>query len=174
MDLSIRRASIDDATAIANICNYYINETVVSFETEPLTARTMAERIEKALVRHEWLVGIVNSEIIGYSYLWPFKPRAAYHQTAESTVYISPDYQRKGYGRLLYEALIQSAKQRGFRELIGVIALPNPPSIRLHDQVGFNEVGVLNRVGYKFGKFINVAIWQKSMQSELISQTTLL
>jgi phosphinothricin acetyltransferase len=68
-----------------------------------------------------------------------------------------------GFGRILYSSLIDSAKKRGYLEMIGLIALPNPGSVALHREMGFNEVGVLRNVGYKFEKFINVGIWQLSL-----------
>ena len=81
----------------------------------------------------------------------------------ESTIYRSQENIGQGFGRTLYTRLLESLQNRSFREVVGVIALPNLQSIALHRKVGFAEVGVLKSVGYKFGKYIDVGIWQVSI-----------
>lgn len=158
----IRQASDRDAGRIAEIYKGYVLQTIVSFETEAVTVGEMKKRIKQKLARFDWLVGELDGEIVGYAYYGPFRPRAAYDHTVESTIYLAPQSTGKGYGAILYGELMASAARRGFREAIGVIALPNPQSIALHRKVGFEEVGVLKKVGYKFGKYIDVGLWQMS------------
>jgi L-amino acid N-acyltransferase YncA len=162
-DLQLRRATAGDAERIAEIYNWYVANTVVTFETETVSAHQMAERITDKLALFDWIVGELNQKIVGYAYYGPFRQRAAYFRTVESTVYLSRDSKGKGFGREIYFAAIDSASQKGFRELIGVIALPNPASLALHAKLGFREAGILRRVGYKFGEFHDIAIWQLSV-----------
>ncbi len=161
--MNIRQATEEDAGVIAEIYNWYILNTIITFETDPVSPEEMKKRIQEKIIKHDWLVGELNQEIIGYAYYGSFRARAAYNHTVESTIYLSQKSIGKGFGKVLYSNLIKSAKGRGFRELIGIIALPNPESIALHKKIGFEEVGVLRNVGYKFERYIDVGIWQMSV-----------
>ena len=161
--MQIRRATVGDAERIAEIYNWYILNTIITFETDVVSLQEMTKRIQEKTIKHDWLVGEVNQEVIGYAYYGPFRTRAAYNHTVESTIYLSQESMGKGFGRTLYAKLIESVKGHGFREVIGVIALPNPQSIALHRAMGFAEVGVLKRVGHKFGRYIDDGLWQLSI-----------
>ena len=161
--MRIRRATADDAARIAEIYNWYIRHTIITFETEAVSSQDMMYRMQEKLRTHDWLVGEVNQTICGYAYYGPFRTRAAYQHTIESTIYLSQESIGHGFGKVLYTHLLESARNRGFREVVGVIALPNPQSLALHRNVGFCEVGVLKNVGCKFGRYIDVALWQMSV-----------
>lgn len=163
--MHIRQATLGDAAALAAIYNHYIHQTIITFETDAVDAQEMATRIQEKLAHHDWLVGEVDGVIVGYAYYGTFRPRRAYAHSVESTVYLDPAHTGQGYGYQLYTHLLASARARAYRELIGVIALPNPASLRLHARVGFHEVGVLQRVGHKLGRYVDVAIWQKSLDT---------
>lgn len=161
--MQIRRATAEDAERIAEIYNWYVLNTIITFETDVVSPQEMTKRIQEKLSNHDWLVGEVNQKVIGYAYYGSFRTRVAYHHTVESTIYLSQESMGKGFGRTLYAKLLESVKGRGFREVIGMIALPNPQSIVLHRDMGFAEVGVLKSVGYKFERYIDVGIWQLSV-----------
>lgn len=161
--MNVRQATKADAGKIADIYNWYILNTIISFETDPISPGEMKKRVHGKLEKYDWIVGESNQEIVGYAYYGPFRERAAYNHTVESTIYLPRENMGKGFGKVLYSHLIRSARDRGFREMIGVIALPNPESIALHQKMGFEEVGVLTGVGYKLGKYIDVGLWQRSM-----------
>jgi L-amino acid N-acyltransferase YncA len=160
--MNIRQVKIEDAGEIIKIYNWYVLNTAITFETDVVTLEEMSNRINDKLKMHDWLIGEMDNKIIGYAYYCSFRPRAAYRHTVESTIYLSQHAIGKGYGKLLYTQLLESAKERGFREVIGVIALPNPESVKLHEKLEFSKVGVLRNVGCKFENYINVEIWQKS------------
>src|SRR5262249_28056173 len=145
-DMIIRQATEGDAAKMLEIYNWYIGNTIVTFETTVVRTPEMVARIREKLGAYDWLIGEVDGRVIGYGYYGYFRPRSAYAHTVESTVYLSPDCTGKGYGKALYAELIKSAKARGFRELIGVIALPNPASIALHKTLGFSEAGLPKNV----------------------------
>jgi|SoiMetStandDraft_2_1073263.scaffolds.fasta_scaffold29714_3 L-amino acid N-acyltransferase YncA len=159
----MRPVTAGDAERIAEIYNWYVLNTIITFETDVVSPQEMTKRIQENFINHDWLVGEVNQKVVGYAYYGPFRARAAYNHTVESTIYLSQGSMGKGFGRTLYAQLLQSVKDRGFREAIGVIALPNPQSIALHRAMGFAEVGVLKRVGYKFERYIDVGLWQLSV-----------
>lgn len=159
----IRRAEPCDAQIISEIYNWYILKTTATFETEVIDQLEMRRRILEKLTTHDWLVAEVSGRVVGYAYYGVFRPRPAYAHTVESTIYLSKGSIGKGLGTLLYSTLIDSAAKKGFLELIGVIALPNAASVKLHTKLGFREVGRLEGIGRKFGSYIDVAFWQRGM-----------
>ena len=161
--MNIRKAMEEDAEAIAKIYNWYILNTPITFETETVSQDEMKRRILEKRLKYDWLVAEVGSEIVGYAYYGAFRERGAYNHTVESAIYLPLKSIGRGFGKVLYSNLVESAKKHGFLEMVGLIALPNPGSIALHRKMGFEEVGVLRNVGYKFEKYINVGIWQLSI-----------
>jgi L-amino acid N-acyltransferase YncA len=159
----IRQATIEDAHAITEIYNWYITNTVISFEITPVTLEEMTKRMKEKLEHYDWLVGEIDNEIVGYAYYGTFRPREAYHHSVEASIYLVQGCTGRGFGKALYESLIDSAKKHGFREMVGVITLPNPASIALHEALGFKLVGVNTNIGYKFGRYIDVGMWQLSL-----------
>lgn len=161
--MQIRRALETDAARIAEIYNWYVLNTIITFETTAVAADEMEQRMQEKLAHYDWIVGKSGEQIVGYAYYGAFRARAAYRQTVESTVYLSPEAVGRGFGKSLYTALVESARQHGVREMIGVIALPNPASMALHQKLDFREVGVLRGVGYKFDRYVDVGLWQRSL-----------
>ena len=94
------------------------------------------------------------------AYAAPWNGRAAYQWTVEATVYVDPSRQRRGVGDALYTELLARLRRQGFHSAVGVIALPNEPSVRLHERHGFVRVGRLIEAGYKLGAWHDVGFWQ--------------
>lgn len=161
--MTIRRATDRDAAMVAAIYNYYVANTTSTFETDPVETTTIADRIREKLEHHDWLVGEIDGRLAGYAYYGSFRSRPAYDHTVESTVYVDPADTGRGYGNLLYTALMVSAASKGFKEAVGFISLPNPASVALHRSLGFKEVGVLSNVGFKSHRYVDVAIYQRSL-----------
>jgi L-amino acid N-acyltransferase YncA len=159
-DPAIRAATTADALAVAAIYNWYIANTVITFEVDPVSDDEMARRIEGVLAAHEWLVLEGEDGLLGYAYAGRFRERAAYGKATESTIYLHHGQQGKGLGGRLYAELIRRTFARGYRHLIGAIALPNDPSVRLHERLGFVKAGHLFRIGRKFDRWIDVGNWQ--------------
>lgn len=162
----IRKATQTDAEAICGIYNRYIEQSRVTFETEPLSLSEMQKRVTSISTSYPYLVGEQQGELTGYAYLCQFRSRCAYAHVAESSIYIAPQHQGAGWGRRLYQALIEQAPDYGISEIVGVIALPNPASERLHQSLNFKPVGTLERMGYKFGDYIDTAYWQLSLPAQ--------
>jgi L-amino acid N-acyltransferase YncA len=163
MPVAIRPATAADTEEIASIYAYYVQYTTISFETDIVSKAEMAERIQHTQKTHSWLVAQSDARILGYAYYTAFRNRAAYNHTAESTIYMAPDATRQGVGRLLYHTLIRQAQQQGLRELIGVIALPNPSSTAFHEELGFRCAGILRGIGHKQNQIIDVGLWQRHL-----------
>ena len=161
--MEIRRVVDEDAEAITTLYNHYVRETLVSFETEPVDIPTMLERIHAKLQKYEWLVAYDAGEFLGYAYFGEFRGRVAYDGTVEATVYLSDAAVGRGVASKLYGELIHRANTSGFRQMIGVITVPNDKSEALHQRMGFEPVGVLRGVGRKFEQDADVALWQLSL-----------
>lgn len=159
----IRTAQISDAEQIAEIYNHYIEHTIVTFEEELIDGNEMKSRMEKVMEKYPWLVLEDMGEIQGYAYASTWKERKSYQFTVETTVYLSPNATQKGIGTQLYKALFEELKGGAYHVAIGGISLPNMGSVKLHENFGFEKVAHYNEVGKKFGKWIDVGFWQKSL-----------
>ncbi|NKB68456.1 MAG: GNAT family N-acetyltransferase [Candidatus Latescibacteria bacterium] len=162
--MNIRSVHPDDAAAIAALYNHFVLHTTVSFEEEPVATAQMAQRIEAYRSTHPWLVGEEDG-LVGYAYASPYRPRPAYRFTAETTIYLHPEATGRGLGSRLYQALLDKLVQGGFQTVLGIIALPNPASVALHEKLGFVQVGQLAQVGHKFDRWIDTGYWHKSLQA---------
>ena len=136
----IRNVSLRDAKAIVDIYNEYVVNSVATFETEPL-------RVEE-------------DEVVGYCYAHTWKEKAAYKYTLETTVYLSPRYKGKGIGRQLMERLIEECRAGGYHALIACITEGNEASYSLHEKLGFRKVSHFEKVGLKFGRWLDVVDYE--------------
>ncbi len=156
----IRRATSRDAGALVEIYNWYVENTVITFEVEPVSETEMARRIASVLTAHEWLVCEREGAVVGYAFAARFRERAAFRFIAESTIYLRNGLQGQGLGTPLYRALVERTFALGYTGLVGAIALPNAASERLHESLGFEKVAHLRRVGWKHDRWIDVGSWQ--------------
>lgn len=168
--VAIRPATTDDAAAIAAIYRPYVERGTVSFETEAPDADAIARRMAASGGLYPWLVATEGEggAVLGYAYASAFRDRPAYRFTIETTVYLQTGTQGRGNGRQLYDALIDTVRAQGFTHAIGVIALPNDHSIRLHESVGFKRAGFFREAGYKDGRWIDVGYWHCDLNDATI------
>lgn len=157
----IRNAKPEDAEAICDIYNYYVINTIVTFEEDAVLPEEMKNRINTVMEKYPWLVYEYEGKIIGYAYCGEWKSRCAYRYSVESSVYLNSQYSGQGIGSKLYQALFDALKDSKIHGIIGGISLPNPESIALHEKFGFEKIGQFKEVGYKFDKWIDVGYWEK-------------
>lgn len=156
----IREATFSDAKAITDIYNYYILNTAITFELEPVTPQEVLKRMEKYKEVGPYLVCEESDEVIGYAYVSKFRDRPAYEHSVESSIYLKNGSGGRGMGTKLYlQLLSQVSLQR--HTIVGGIALPNEASVKLHEKCGFRKVAHFSEVGRKFGKWIDVGFWQR-------------
>jgi L-amino acid N-acyltransferase YncA len=157
----VRPATAADAEAIARIYNYYVANTVITFEEEAVSAPDMAARIAEAQgLSLPWLVAEIQGAVVGYAYARRWRPRSAYRYSAETTIYLDRGYEGRRIGTSLYSALLPLLRERGIHVAIGGIALPNDASIALHEKLGFDRVATFRQVGFKHERWVDVAYWQ--------------
>ncbi len=156
----IRDATPGDAAAIAAIYNHYIENTTITFEEETVPAAVMAERIAQVTGTHPWLVDEDGGAVRGYAYASAWRARASYRHSVESTIYLAQSRTGRGVGGALYRELLARLRAADFHTVVGVIALPNPASVALHETLGFRKVGQLEQIGRKFETWLDVGYWQ--------------
>ena len=159
----IRYVTQRDVKRITEIYNDYIINTTISFEVKPLTEDEMRNRIESVLAHGPFLVWEEDGEIAGYCYAHPWKERAAYHNTLETTVYLAPQYFRRGIGSQLMRELINQCRVDNIKVLIACITANNEASIKMHEALGFKQVSYFSQVGKKFGQWLDVIDMQLTL-----------
>ena len=162
-EVLVRPATTADAAGCLAVYAPAVLGTPASFESEPPDAAEMARRIAAAQQDHAWFVAEVGAEVVGYAYAMAWKARAAYRWTCETSVYVAPSGQGRGLGRRLYETLLARLEERGFRTVVAGMTLPNPASLALHTALGYDQVGVLRAVGWKHGRWHDVALLERSL-----------
>ncbi|MEO8215579.1 MAG: N-acetyltransferase family protein [Acidobacteriota bacterium] len=164
--VSIRTATVDDAAALMRIYNYYVRETIVTFEEAPVSETDMSARVEEVLnASFPWVVAVRGPEVLGYAYGANWKRRVGYRFSAEVTVYLEHERGGRGVGSRLYTRLLSDLRDRGVHVAIGGIALPNDVSTRLHEKLGFRKVAHFHEVGFKFDRWIDVGYWEKVLRT---------
>lgn len=159
--LQVRAATPADAAAVADIYNYYVAHTVVTFEEQPVSAGDMAARIAEVQgIGLPWLVGELDGAVTGYCYATRWKVRSAYRHSVETTIYLKDGAGGRGIGKVLYSALLPILRTGGIHAVIGGVALPNEASVALHEKLGFEQVARFRQVGLKHGRWVDVAYWQ--------------
>jgi phosphinothricin acetyltransferase len=161
--VDVRRATEEDLPAILARTNEEIASGFAHFGTEPIAPEGLADQFRRESGRYPWLVARDGKDgrggFLGFAKAGPWKARGAYAWTVEIGVYVDTGARGRGVGRALYDALLPMLREAGFRTVIAGIALPNDPSVRLHESVGMERAGVLPKVGYKFGAWRDVGYW---------------
>jgi L-amino acid N-acyltransferase YncA len=154
----IRDAWPEDASGIARIYGHYALTTAYTFEETPPSVAEMAERMARITgAGLPYLVAEKSGAVAGYAYASPFHTRSAYRFTVENSVYIAPEHARQGLGTALMRRLISDCADRGYCQMIARVGdAQNTASLKLHQLLGFREVGQLRAVGLKFGGWVDV------------------
>lgn len=161
MSWTIRLVSEPDLEQIAEIINEHIETGVAHFGAEPTDGAEWRADWESTRLRYPWLVAASGRGVLGVAYAKPFNARAAYDWTAEVSIYLRDGSQGQGMGSSLYRRLLEIVDAQGYRCLVAGITLPNEPSVRLHESLGFEHLGTLERVGYKHAAWRSVGSWQR-------------
>jgi L-amino acid N-acyltransferase YncA len=161
----VRAARRDDLPALAAIYAPYVVGTAATFETEPPTAAVWAQRFDAvAAAGLPFLVVEVAGEVAGYAYAKPWSERPAYRHTVEDVIYLAPGSTGRGLGLALLGALLDACRAAGATQVVAVVVdTGDPASHRLHVRAGFREVGRLERVGFKHGRWLDTALLQRAL-----------
>lgn len=155
---------MEDAAGILEIYGPIVRDSIISFEYELPDLEEIQSRIQEKLEKHDWLVWEEEARIAGYAYGGAHRGRAAYQWSTEVSVYIHPDFHRRGIARQLYLQLFENLSQKGYHMAFAGISLPNPSSVAFHQSMGFEEIGTFREIGNKFGKWWDTAWLQRKLE----------
>jgi L-amino acid N-acyltransferase YncA len=163
--LILRPSTDADLAAITAIYAHHVLHGTGTFETTPPTETEMANRRADVLARGlPYLVAENEGRVIGFAYCQWFKPRPAYRYSAEDSIYLDPDAAGQRIGNKLLAQLVKHAEAAGVRKLIAVIGdSGNVPSIGVHRSMGFRHVGTIESCGWKFGRWLDIVLMDKSI-----------
>lgn len=165
-EVNIREAQLADLVAVTEIYNYYIANSVVTFDIESMTNADWESKFH--YIQGLGLPFIVaetdSKQIIGFAYVAPWRQKAAYRRTVEDSIYLRPAATGNRVGTKLLKALLEASKAAGVKEVVAVISDKGAESsIALHESFGFAKQGQLGKVGFKFGRWLGVILLQKSL-----------
>jgi|ERR1700733_7501512 len=163
--MDIRACAASDIDAVQAIYAHHVRTGLGTFEEEPPSAAEMRRRFDALVTKNfPFLVAEIDGRVAGYAYAGPFRPRAAYRHTCESSVYVAVDMERRGVGHALMSRLIALCQELGQRQMLAVIGdSGNLASVGLHGALGFHTVGVFKEVGFKFGRWVDVVLMQRAL-----------
>jgi len=163
--LTIRPSTADDLPALTRIYGHAVAQGTGTFELEAPDEAEMAQRRDDVLAKGlPWLVAERDDQVLGYAYANHFRPRRAYRFCLEDSIYLDPAAQGQGIGRLLLAELLAQCEARGARQMLAVIGdAANLGSIALHRACGFEPAGLFKAAGWKFDRWLDVVLMQKSL-----------
>ena len=163
----IRQASERDIPDMREIYNLYVANSTVTFDEDAMSLKEFRARFRQvAELKFPWLVAESGGgDVLGFAYVFPWKPKAAYRFTVENSIYLRNAATGKGLGTALMTELIAASKAAGIKEIIAVIADQGADaSIAMHKRFGFKEIGRMGKVGFKFGRWLGTVMLQKSLK----------
>ena len=165
-EILIRRVEQADLPDLLAIYNHYVATTPITFDVEP---RTLAQRqlwLDGFAPegRHQCFVAAREGHAIGWACSTKYKEKAAYDTSVEMSVYLAPEAHGRGLGRRLYQTIIDALQGEDINRLYGGITQPNAASVGLHLALGFKLVGTQTGVGRKFGRFWDVALYERPLK----------
>jgi len=155
------------ATAVLDIFNEAILTSTALYDYKPRTPESMIGWFEAKRAGGFPVIGVEDEggTLLGFGSYGTFRAWPAYKYSVEHSVYVHKDHRGKGLGRVLVQALIAAARDRDMHALIGGIDATNTGSIALHEQLGFRHVGTLPEVGFKFGRWLDLAFYQLLLET---------
>ena len=162
----MRDATPDDLPAVAAIHTHYVLDTWITFNTEVRTPAEWRHRYDDGIVAgpYDLLVACTEGRVAGFVETQAFRPKPAYARSVELSVYVAPDATGHGLGSALYRELLARLVTTDFHRAYSVIALPNDGSVAFHERFGFVHRGTLTQAGYKFGRYLDVAFYERALE----------
>lgn len=164
--ITYRMAKECDLESINNIYNHYISNSCITFDTKPWSLEERNQWYQQFDHQTYFLmVAEFNNNVIGFTYNTAFHKKEAYNRSSEITVYLDQKISQKGIGSGLFDQLFSQLKKTNLHRIYSLITLPNDASLALHKKFDFKKTGILSESGYKFGKFHDVIILEKRLNT---------
>jgi phosphinothricin acetyltransferase len=163
--VEVRPATEHDLDGINEIYNHYVASAHYTFDLEPMSNEARREWFTHygQTGRYRVLVALIEDRIVGYATSSRFRDKPAYQTSVETSIYVSSESIGRGAGSRLYEELFRSLEGEDVHRAYAGIALPNPPSVALHERFGFKQVAHFTEQGRKFGRYWDVAWFEKAL-----------
>lgn len=164
-ELRVRPGRASDLADINRVSNHYIEHSHVTFDLAPYSEAERAEWFTHFAPesRSQLFVAHRGGAFVGFAHSRPFRPKAAYETSVETTVYLAPEATGRGAGTRLYEVLLDALRGQDVHRALAGIALPNPESVALHARLGFRLVATFDEVGRKFGRYWTVCWYELAL-----------
>ena len=165
-DLAVRPAELGDLEALTDIYNHYVLKTTVTLDVRrfaPEERRAWFDEHQRT-GPHRLVVAVGDGRVLGYASTSPFRARHGCYQTVEASVYCRPDVVGRGCGSRLYSSLFESIADEEVHRIVASVCVPNAPSVALHERFDFRLVGVFREVGFKFGRYCDVAWYERPLK----------
>jgi len=159
----VRSGTTADFARINEIYNFTIVGSHVSFDDQEWDLERRRVWWNSRTPQLDILVAELNDEVVGVAYSSWYRPKLAYRSSAETTIVLDPAFRRRGIGTVLLNALMTRLKEQGFHRAVAIVALPNDASIRLHERLGYRNVGTLTEAGYKLGRYWDTMILEAEL-----------
>lgn len=159
----VRPAVLEDADAIRTIYNHEVETSTATLDLVPRTLEVQRDYLRSRMGTYVVLVAVDHDEIVGFGSLSPYRERAGYNATAEDSVYVRRDRHGHGVGRALLTGLLDIATAHGFHSVMAKIISGNDASRALHEALGFTHIGTEREVGRKFGRWIDMELFQRML-----------
>lgn len=156
MKTGIRPATESDLAAINDIYNHYVLHSTCTYQEEPETIEARCQWFVHHGEKHPAIVAESDGQMVGWGSLSAYHPRSAYRRTVENSIYVHHQFHRHGIGSLLLEELIARARELDHHAIMAGIDGEQTASVALHAKFGFEKVGHLKEVGFKFGRWLDV------------------
>ena len=173
-NVKIQVASVEDAEELLAIYAPYVEKTAITFEYEVPSVEEFKGRIAHVLQRFPYLKAVEDGKILGYAYVSPFKERAAYGWSVETSIYVDENVKHKGVGRKLHEVLEAVLKEQGILNMEACIGYPevedeylDKNSVNFHAHMGYRMIGEFKKCGYKFDRWYNMVWMEKLLDPEI-------
>ena len=163
----VRDATLHDLPALTSIYAHAVEHTTATMDTSTPTLESQAEWFQHHDERHPVLVAVLNGEVVGWASISAWSDRGGYRDTAEASVYVTPERHGQGIGKMLMMELVKRARLIGLHVLVAQITTDNQTSLNLTRGVGFEDVGTMREVGHKFGMPVDVQLLELLLHDRL-------
>jgi len=158
--ITFRDAKITDLQILLNIYNWAVENTTASFDLSPQTLEQRSGWFSHYGGKHPLIVAEMDGSVVGYASLSTFREKEGYAPTAEVSIYVDPDFHRRGIGKALLEKIISIGRELGFHCIIAGITAGNDISVKMHQNFGFTYCGIFKEVAYKFDRWQDCLFYQ--------------
>jgi L-amino acid N-acyltransferase YncA len=163
----VRDATSHDLPALTAIYKHAVEHTAATMDTSTPTLESQAEWFHHHDERHPVMVAELNGEVVGWASISAWSERGGYRDTAEASVYVTPELRGRGIGKTLMKELVKRARLIGLHVLLARVATTNQTSLNMARSIGFEDVGTMREVGYKFGKHVDVQLLEMLLHDPL-------